>query len=282
MKEQSYYLLGNPTFHYSDMTVPLHVRGAGYYYNVGKQSSRFRRNVYWRLQVMDYKPASCKDPEVMEPRQFVVREADTPYLFSLGKNEVTGYYWIHFTGNYVNQLISENGLEPNRIYTLHEHQMKMVRQDFDRMFREFILRLPGHDHMLASLMTRLIVRLGRFVREDSPGDIKNRLRKQLEQSVVYIHNHYMEELSVVALADMAALSERRFRQVFREAFDMAPSEYILKLRLSYASELLRDTSLPVGQIAESCGYHDALYFSRLFREKMGCSPLTYRKRNTQD
>ena len=100
--------------------------------------------------------------------------------------------------------------------------------------------------------------------------------------MVYIHNHYMEKLSVVKLADMAQLSERRFRQVFREAFDMAPSEYILKLRLSYAGQLLRDTSQPVAQIAEACGYHDALYFSSLFREKMGCSPLAYRKRNTQD
>lgn len=277
MKEQFYYLRGDPFFHYSDNSVPVHIKGAGYYYNVGKGSAGIKQNIYWRLQVMDCKPASCEDPAVMEPRQFVLRKANTPYFFSLGENAVTGYYWVQFCGNYVNQLVENCGLEPNRIYTLQESQMEVVRRNFDRMFREFILRLPGYEDMLASQFAHMIVQLGRFVRKDSPEDMKNRLRKQMEQSVIYIHNHYMEELSVATLADIAALSERRFRQVFREAFDMAPSEYIMNLRISYAEELLRDTTLPVGQIAESCGYHDALYFSRLFHQKTGMSPLTYRK-----
>jgi AraC-like DNA-binding protein len=60
---------------------------------------------------------------------------------------------------------------------------------------------------------------------------------------------------------------------------MSPKEYIIKLRLDRSMELLQCTDLSVGEISDIVGYQDPLYFSKLFKRKLGVSPAAYRKGN---
>ena len=52
--------------------------------------------------------------------------------------------------------------------------------------------------------------------------------------------------------------------------------YLVQLRLKMAESLLRDTQLPVGQIANRVGYEDTSHFIRLFRRSLGQTPSAYR------
>lgn len=53
--------------------------------------------------------------------------------------------------------------------------------------------------------------------------------------------------------------------------------YIQQRRLDQAKMLLRETELPVGKVAEAVGYGNISYFSKLFRQKVGCQPGEYRR-----
>ena len=92
----------------------------------------------------------------------------------------------------------------------------------------------------------------------------------------YIHKHISLPLSVAELAGAEFMSEGRYREIFRKALGMSPVDYIISLRINTACGLLRSTSMPVHEIAESVGYKDAAYFCRIFLKRTGMSPSDYR------
>ena len=59
---------------------------------------------------------------------------------------------------------------------------------------------------------------------------------------------------------------------------MSPIEYVHTLRLEEAKQLLESGDAPLEAIAEQVGYEDAAFFGRLFRRKVGVTPIQYRKR----
>lgn len=86
-------------------------------------------------------------------------------------------------------------------------------------------------------------------------------------------------LRVEALAAEAYLSPVQFRRVFREAYGCAPSEYLMRLRLERACDLLRaEGDYSVSETAEMCGFSSLYYFSRAFKKHMGITPGRYRRR----
>ena len=84
-------------------------------------------------------------------------------------------------------------------------------------------------------------------------------------------------LSVSDLCRKFFISESQLRRNIQRATRLAPSEYILTLRLNRAKNELSYTDRSVKEIAARCGFASPYYFSRCFKEETGMSPLAYRK-----
>ncbi len=68
------------------------------------------------------------------------------------------------------------------------------------------------------------------------------------------------------------------RRCFKEETDTTPLEYLTNIRLSYAKKLLlQETYVSIVDVAEKCGFNDSFYFSKIFKQHFGLSPLNYRK-----
>ena len=67
-------------------------------------------------------------------------------------------------------------------------------------------------------------------------------------------------------------------RVFKAHYGLSPSDYVSALRIEKIKSLLRDTDLPVGQIARRLGFEDAAYFSRFVSKHAGCSPRALRRK----
>lgn len=99
------------------------------------------------------------------------------------------------------------------------------------------------------------------------------------ESIEYVKNNYSDPyLTIGEIADRIGFSEAHFRKRFKEKFGVSPIQYIIDFRLNIAKDLLASTNLSMGEIAEKCGFTSAYYFSRIFKEKVGVPPLSYRKR----
>ena len=68
-----------------------------------------------------------------------------------------------------------------------------------------------------------------------------------------------------------------FIRCFRTQMGITPQQYLTEIRLSRAKELLAASEYPVGEVAAMVGYGNPLYFSRIFRQRVGVSPLVYRR-----
>lgn len=98
-----------------------------------------------------------------------------------------------------------------------------------------------------------------------------------ETVVEYIHNHYMEPLSVGFLAEQNNVNENRLSYVFQKYAGMGPGEYLSNYRLNRAKDLIITSSIPINKISNQVGYPDSLYFSRIFKKHFGLSPTTFRE-----
>lgn len=92
----------------------------------------------------------------------------------------------------------------------------------------------------------------------------------------YILENYKYELRLKTLADLANMSEGAFCRFFKLHTGRRLSDYIIDIRLGYATRMLIDTTDTISEISFKCGYNNLSNFNRIFRRKKGCSPTEFR------
>jgi transcriptional regulator GlxA family with amidase domain len=89
-----------------------------------------------------------------------------------------------------------------------------------------------------------------------------------------------EEWPVSRLASASGVSDAHFARSFKEAFGVPPHRYLLTRRIERAKALLRDTNLPITEIAFQTGWNSLGTFGRIFRDVTGESPGELRARES--
>ena len=90
---------------------------------------------------------------------------------------------------------------------------------------------------------------------------------------------YASQISLDELAKEFSISKQGLIQKFRRTTQKTPMEYLSSIRVTHSKQLLRDTDLPVGEIARRCGFENVYYFSNFFKRMTGVRPSVYRKLN---
>lgn len=93
----------------------------------------------------------------------------------------------------------------------------------------------------------------------------------------YISKNYMDEIRLATLADIAGMSPSAFSRFFKLHTGRNLSDYVIDMRLGYASRMLVDTSRSVAEIGFACGFNNLSNFNRIFKKKKGCSPSEFRE-----
>jgi len=105
----------------------------------------------------------------------------------------------------------------------------------------------------------------------------SRIRSLMETAEAYIRSHYHDEdLSLQQVCSHLFLSVSYFSSLFKQHAGCTFVEYVTRIRMDKAKELLAATSLKSYQIAEKVGYGDPQYFSVLFKRHTGQTPKEYR------
>jgi AraC-like DNA-binding protein len=104
------------------------------------------------------------------------------------------------------------------------------------------------------------------------------MQPYLELATVAEHlkKHFRDKLDLPQLARLACMSVRQFERKFRVTFQMTPQDFMIRMRVIEACDLLARTNQPVTTVALDAGFYDHSDFARQFRKHMGQTATQYR------
>lgn len=93
---------------------------------------------------------------------------------------------------------------------------------------------------------------------------------------LYIESNYSREITLGNLAETFYISPNYLSSVFNEKNGMSLKDYVNRLRIDKAKQLLKDTDLKISEISRKLGYSQMSYFGSVFRKLEGCTPKEFR------
>lgn len=186
-------------------------------------------------------------------------------LFS--KNAAS-FYWVHFTGNQVEDTLERFGFCHEFVFTIQNSEKTFSL--FKRIFYEFMLR---NDNYLFAASTYLLQMFVNISRETSQQTSKT---NRLKNSLAYIHSNFQKDIELEELARLEGISISHYRKEFTKLMNTNPKQYITAQRISFATNLLQFTDTPIKEVAEQCGYNDLCYFYRIFKKLTNLTPAELR------
>ena len=208
----------------------------------------------------------------------VIFHPDEPQHYKYYKEDRTSVYWVHFTGSQVEKI-----LEHYNIIRGEKIIYSGTSPDFQWLFGQIIQELQlcrkQYDEMLTLLLRNIFILIRRSLEINT--NFTDTMEKEVSYAIYYFRDNFNKEINVDEYAQSLNISVSWFIRCFRQITGMTPLQYVINLRISNAQMLLETSDYTISQIAESVGYENALYFSRLFHKQTGISPKEYRKKSKQ-
>ncbi len=165
----------------------------------------------------------------------------------------------------------------NKLYPKDEITDRLVaslrsRQAIETIFeQEQLYRLLAHLMQQQNQLSRAKQRIPSL-----KSSTREEIIKRLFISTDYVYTFFDQNLSLEELAQVSCFSKFHFLRLFKIAFGETPHQFITKVRLEKAKELLQSKRLEVCDIAKQVGFENASSFSRLFYNQTGVYPSQFR------
>lgn len=154
-----------------------------------------------------------------------------------------------------------------------------LKDSLAQLGAEYLSRAPGGELIVDRLTEIVLIELIRidFGRQGMSRFVEALADRQVSQALQQLHNNPHLHWTIASLASKVAMSRAAFAKRFGEMVGVPVFEYLTQLRMRRARALLRDTRLPIFDIARRVGYDSDLAFTRTFTRQIGTTPTRYRK-----
>ena len=158
---------------------------------------------------------------------------------------------------------------------LYLEGIERISSRLERINREYSRKYLYNDLKISGILTDVLVSC---VRASNTSEVPEGERR-IESIIEYVREHSAEKITNISLGKHFGFHPNYLSTLIKRYTGMPLHNYLLRLRLSHALELLTQTTLSVGEIAEEVGFADIYYFSKYFKESFGSSPMEYRRQN---
>lgn len=213
---------------------------------------------------------------LVQAGDLLVVPPETPHIYGAQETRPWTIHWFHAKGRQMPVLLQELGAsieqpvlslgEDAQFLALFDEALDALEHGYTPAHLVYASQVLGH------LVGVAIWHRGR--RWQGQGDAN--MAQKIARCIDYMKQHMAQPLRVSRLAALANLSSSHFTAAFKRQTGYAPIDFLIRLRMHQACQLMDTTAQPIKEIAARLGYDDPLYFSRLFRQVNELSPTRYR------
>ncbi len=208
---------------------------------------------------------------LIQPNELAFYQADAEDPWS--------YLWVGFGGSRAEEYLTKMGLSArhpifacDRDEELYGIVRDMMEHNTFGMAND--LRRNGQMSVFLSVLAESA---GVVARDEE--DMGN---QYVKKAVSFIQSNYCNPIKVTDVADYVCINRSYLYTLFKNYLGMSPQQFLTTFRITKARELLDSTSYPIESIALSCGYSDALVFTKAFHALKGMSPSQYRRQSHRE
>lgn len=163
----------------------------------------------------------------------------------------------------------------------HSIEKPSLRSFYENNINEEILLLLDyldrlHNNTTMTNPKKQVHVLEALILQISDNDLNGSKTPLAMEIVNYLYRHFRERITLDQISQETYFSAAYCESEFRKAYGRSIIHFLIDLRISEAKTLLIETSMPCALIANMVGFDDANYFSRIFKKRIGLSPLQYR------
>lgn len=232
----------------------------------------------------------------IRPGQFLILNDDQDYSCRINQGENARTFSIFFKKEFASSVFSDalsdeetllDNPFQNREGTLEFYQtLHDVDATLRKQLQNLIISLDNEgynsfavDEYLVSLLNYLIeVHQSDSLLSKKINAVKSTTRTEVYKRLCiakdFLHSFYEDKLDLDTISAMACMSVPQLVRQFKSVFHTTPYQYLIKIRLQRAAELLGN-KIPVSEIALRCGFENVSAFCRAFKSEYGVQPRSY-------
>ena len=185
------------------------------------------------------------------------------------------YNWVGFNGTDARRLVKLTGLS--------RHQ-PILRSDDPALTGSLLRRIADAGDNTAAADAEmagcLYLFLAHLIRMNQQSSATNPRQTYVAGALRYIQYNYANDIGVADIAQHVGISRSQLYRAFLQDFGVSPHNYLQTYRINEACSLLHDPTYSVAEVANSVGFNDPLYMSRVFKSIKGVTPSDYQKSKT--
>lgn len=162
-------------------------------------------------------------------------------------------------------------------------QWPWLARTLEHLSAEYMSGAPGSELTVNKLTEVLLVQLLRvdFGRHDRAGIVAALKDKRLNKALTELHGDPGKDWTIESAAATAAMSRSGFARLFKNTLEVSFFDYLTRLRMRVAREMLRTSTRRVADVGERIGYQSELSFVKAFKKLHGMTPRAFRLQGEQ-
>lgn len=198
----------------------------------------------------------------------------TEITYYADEKEPWEYYWVGFSGSDAAAIINATGFSKNSPVLYSQADSEQIKNYLLQIYEA-----RGQDLSHAVKMTGLLyLTLSLFLKPSEISEKKEAAFGYLQTAITYMNYHYPYSVSIDDVAAFAGISRSHLYRIFMSHTGQSPKAYLSALRIRQACTLMKKSDISIAAIANSVGFENSLYFSKVFKKLKGVTPTQYRER----
>lgn len=196
---------------------------------------------------------------------------NTPHSYYADNDDPWTILWAHFNGSDTSFYPLTH---PKIISFLSKYSSNRMLYLFNQLFRVIESTYTVGNFIYMSHTMQMILS-DTYFKNDKISDF-DESNYILNTVIKYFHTKVSENLSLKNICDEFNVSKSYITAVFKKNTSSSPIKFFISLKMKEACKMLRSTTYSIKIIASDLGYLDPYYFSHVFKNTVGVSPLEYR------